>query len=194
MYTRRELSQTQKDQARVIGVRESIWIPLPNSGPVQYFKPRSLHDLKGYTPTRLEFTHPHPDNGYFRTVWFEMLFHGLYARVEDFAKDNFGQGDLSVAYSGSPWVEGSSPVFVNYASKIARKDDRVGGWDGCLQNAVERQYLVMGVVAKVLDTKVFSELLFGADPKVKAFLAGFDELKIQEEGSLPRCPLPEDRH
>lgn len=184
MYREQPLTQEERNRAANTGIKESIWVPLENTHVPGRFEPRSLRDLRGYRPTQLDFTLQHPEQDR-KDEWFEHLLADLFHRVSDFCRETFGQGpkELLASYSASPWAARFSPQFVSFASQIARQDNHVGGWDHCLKDRDERTYLVMGIIAKILDENVFSELLFGVDEDSKRLLKTMDEQMLQEEGS-----------
>jgi len=186
MYeTRTGIFDEEKEREERFGIVESPWFPLRSQslgmGP---FKARTLRDLDGYKPTRLAFRleHPRTDWG---DQWFEGLTRSLFLRVADFARSRFGL-TLRVpwGYQQSPWSEAFSAQFIKLVSDISRKDDLVGGWDVCLLDSSERAYMVMGVIAKVLDENVFSELVFGDTPENKQLWQMLDNSYIGEEGSF----------
>ncbi len=127
--------------------------------------------------------------------WYERLTTQLFNRVWAFAEGAFGHKLSSPPESRRrPWSEPFSPQFVHIVSQIARKDDNVGGWDHVLLDGPERCYLAMGIIAKVLDEHVFSELVFGDSETNKKLWSALDESHMSEEGWWlpgPRRPQTE---
>jgi len=157
---------------------------------------RNLADLKtgDWRPTRLGFHIKWPQGiEEFHSQWVELVLVHLYLRVAEFAARCFQHGDIPSTPSTrdssaskrkrSLWKSaGFSPTFLHYASLVAKQDNNAGGWDILLESKLHRKYLVTGMVNRVLQTKVFDELLFGATDKTKAILDAQDLGIIDNEG------------
>jgi hypothetical protein len=91
-----------------------------------------------------------------------------------------------------PWVQMSSE-FLRYSMMVAEPDDSLGDWNRTLFNGNERQYLLVGILARVLEAKVFRELLFGASADQKKQLEdlemSFDEIEGTSDTSSYLCRL-----
>ncbi|KAH8883839.1 hypothetical protein GQ53DRAFT_421488 [Thozetella sp. PMI_491] len=116
--------------------------------------------------------------------WYEMLYTHLYVRVHKVAEQYFKLGDLpKVRHWDSLWTHQKfSDQFLYYAGVIARGDKKTGGWEEMLKSELHRQYLIMGVIGKVLETTVFSELLFGATEEQSKLLKSQDTTMVMLEG------------
>jgi hypothetical protein len=158
---------------------------------------RSLANLAadGWYPTRTRFDQPWRKAEY-ETEWYEAVYWNLFVRVREFVKEYFGGGDIpgvpvvppvgggdGCGERGFPWLEGEfSKEFMWFVEKVAIQDNNVGGWDALLRRGVMRECLVTGIIAKLLETSVFDELLFGADQTQKTMLESQDECTLQYEG------------
>lgn len=45
---------------------------------------------------------------------------------------------------------------------VVHADEYSGGWDRILSEPTQRFYLLVGILARILESKIFGELLFGA--------------------------------
>lgn len=168
------------EREKLLGIRESRLLPHVLEESFR-FKRRKLSDLKGFRPTQLRFLLSHPKDEE-KDGWFEEHFRDLYARVNNFATVHFGLMKTPTNYRKSAWVHNFSSEFIDYASAISRQDPVVGGWEGMMRDETTRAYLCMGIIAKVLENHVFSELLFGADEEQKKALKGHDEDTLDSDG------------
>jgi hypothetical protein len=150
----------------------------------------------GWYPTRTRFDHPWRKAEY-ETEWYEAMYWNLFVRVREFVEEYFGCGDIPGVpivppvgggggggeERGFPWLEGGfSKEFMWFVEKVAIQDNNAGGWDALLRRGVMRECLVTGIIAKLLETSVFDELLFGADQTQKTMLESQDECTLQHEG------------
>ncbi|TPX19060.1 uncharacterized protein E0L32_011221 [Thyridium curvatum] len=156
-----------------LGIRESDWMPRPAEPSPEAFKPRSLDELQGYVPTKLEFLFKHPIRE--RTnEWFASLYLSLRSRAYAFADSNFGMDRVTQWPEDSPWCKGFAERFIESASRTVCSDPLVGGWDYAITDTHERRLLVMGILSKVLMDDVFDVLLFGATAAQKKILDSQD--------------------
>jgi len=193
MYVYRPLTAAQEARHLYAGIKESPFVPngVRITWPETKYKQMSLRDLEGYRPTQLRFLFPHPKEDR-SDFWFENLISDLFIRVEEFSKSYFDRGfDFPASYRDDPWSEGISPQFIDIASHIARCDPARGGWSQLLTDRRERSFLVTGVISKILEMTVFSELLFGCDDEAvrgfssKIALEALDKDMLQDEGKEP---------
>ncbi len=171
--------------AQQAGIHESPWVPLSTSaanGGRRRFWTRTLADIAQYKPTRLEFTFQQPAEDW-SDDWYELLVSHLYERARRFALDEFGYTVAAPrGRSASVWAKDFSAEFISLASQATRKDVNIGGWDTILLDGKDRAYLVLGVLSRVLDEYVFSELAFGDSEANKKLWNALDENHLEEEG------------
>lgn len=140
-----------------------------------------------WRPTRARFEIQWPDGGErgeeLDSEWYQMVYTHLYVRVSEVVSKYFGYGDIK-GNGESVWVEGDGlpKQFRWYVAQVAKQDNAVGGWDHLLEKQWHREYLVRGIIGKLLEREVFEELLFGADELQKKMLEAHDELTIHQEG------------
>lgn len=132
----------------------------------QVFRPRSLKDLRGYRPTRLQFrplqdtdskvtklrraTHPRKeyreeDYDKLPPFWFQEVSSSLFARVWELAADAFGQKDwgdrvYDKDWTGH-WLQHLPADFVRCASVIARGDPARNSKEGSDPHGYEFLFL-----------------------------------------------------
>ena len=148
-----------------------------------YMLPRD----ESWRPTRLRFHKEWPPNGEVPTDWYKLVWVHLYLRVADFSERYFGYGDIE--NERHPWVRvGFSKQFLNYVDMVARQDNYNGGWDRLLTDRRRRQFLVQGVIARILQRHVWDQLLFGADEQQKAMLDSMD-IGILSGDGYPRTDI-----
>jgi len=193
-YAYQPLSEAARRRQVNAGIMENTYVPRPAklAWIEKKFVPMSLRDLDDYHPTRLQFLFPHPKEDR-SDGWFQNLIHDLFLRVASFSYDYFGRDHIFPwGYREDPWAEKLSPHFIGLASQIARADPRRGSWALLLVSGQERAYLVMGVISKILDASVFSQLLFGvsdegaAGTSNRATLEAMDKTMLQQEGGMTR--------
>jgi hypothetical protein len=115
--------------------------------------------------------------------WFRDEFERLYAQVGDFVDMFFCQfEDISLESNLCPWIEMSSE-FVRYSTMVAELDNRSGDWNRILLKRNERWYLLVGILARILEAKVFAELLFGASKGQKKKLEDLERSSVELEGT-----------
>ena len=177
------------------GIDESLLAPLTPEQPPggRRGHSRSLERLARQPPSRMRFAMAWPRDKELSGAWFEILYTHLYARTFQLAERYFTYKHIPfVPPWDSLWVrEDFSPQFVYYAGLVARGDAKTGGWETVLRKSYYRQYLIMGIIGKVLETSVFNELLFGADDNQAALLKAQDEATLHLEGELSPPPGPE---
>lgn len=115
--------------------------------------------------------------------WFRDEFERLYDQVANFIDIFFYQFDDIPLESGlSPWIEMPSE-FLRYSVMVAELDDSLGNWNRILFKRNERRYLLMGILARILEVKVFGELLFGGSQGQKKRLEDLERSSIEVEGT-----------
>ncbi|KAL2261457.1 hypothetical protein VTK26DRAFT_4110 [Humicola hyalothermophila] len=122
------------------------------------------------------------NRGELHSEWYEMVYTHLYVRTAEFVHRYFGHGDIRQREGIWTGGGGFSRQFRWYVEQVARQDNAAGGWDQLLAMRLHREYLVTGVIGKVLEREVFEELLFGADETQRKMLEAHDEATIQQEG------------
>lgn len=82
----------------------------------------------------------------------------------------------------SPWLREYPEEFIKYVELVAHPDARAGKWERLLRDGAERSNLLQAIIIRVLYTKVFSQLFFGASPKHCETLKQSDTALINAEG------------
>ncbi|KAK1828547.1 hypothetical protein QBC39DRAFT_264946 [Podospora conica] len=155
--------------------RDAKWLKSPRRDLLQEL------DLANWEPDRLGWSRKwRPDE--VESEWVQRFYSHLFLRLKEFVTVNFGLGDLE-DMDPPVWVTRDfSQHLVHYAQIVARQDNRVGGWDELLYSNRPRQYLIMGIIGRMLQTHVFDELLFGGDYSAKAILRTQDQGLVTLEG------------
>lgn len=144
----------------------------------------TMKDLKRFSPIRrsLQFEQmAQDDSGEF----FERHFSELFVEIHTLVSSAFcpnGDEETDVA-TFSPWLQKHRDEFLQYVQVIARPDFLSQQWGSLLRDNTERTCLLQGVMMKVLDTHVFSSLLFGADAEHLSILESIDVSMIHAEGA-----------
>jgi hypothetical protein len=120
---------------------------------------------------------------YHTDEWFRDEFERLYDQVANFVDIFFCQFDDIPLDSGlSPWIE-MSPEFSRYSTMVAEPDESLGTWNRILLERNERRYLLVGILARILEAKVFGELLFGGSKGQKKQLEDLERSSLEVEGT-----------
>jgi hypothetical protein len=95
--------------------------------------------------------------------YFYNEFECLYEKVTNFVNKFFCQTNPTIAAKKlSWWLRDLSPEFLSYTGMVVHVDEYSGGWDRILSEPTQRLYLLVGILARVFESKIFGELLFGA--------------------------------
>ncbi|KAI0126867.1 hypothetical protein BJ170DRAFT_421669 [Xylariales sp. AK1849] len=94
--------------------------------------------------------------------WFAVRNSELYDLTVWFATDWFGDIDFPADYEGFAWLEDFGPQFINYANLVAHEDRTGGDWERMIRDKEMRKWLVVAIIAQIIEKKIFNELLFGA--------------------------------
>jgi hypothetical protein len=73
--------------------------------------------------------------------------------------------------------------FLRYSIMVAEPDDSLGDWNRILFKRNERQYLLMGILARILEVKAFGELLFGGSQSQKKRPEDLERSSNEAEGT-----------
>ncbi|KAI0170002.1 hypothetical protein GGR52DRAFT_592606 [Hypoxylon sp. FL1284] len=108
--------------------------------------------------------------------FFEVHFRNLYAKTVEFAAKWF---DCNVDFQQIPnsqfvWDSNLTEQFREYARNVAHEDRYRGGWPIILNNPTQRKWLIAGILAKIMEKKIFSSYLFGSDDETDAELLRID--------------------
>jgi hypothetical protein len=133
-------------------------------------------------PLRFQFP-PHPDEDR-SNVWYQNEFRKLFNRLDDFAREYFGLHDLDEKKFHEPWAAGMTPEFVRYVEMVAEEDPELYGWDNLLRDTKQRQWLIVAVLVRILEVKIFGTDLWGADKEEKKLLFDLERAFVQREGVL----------
>ncbi|KAJ8066024.1 hypothetical protein OCU04_005118 [Sclerotinia nivalis] len=141
--------------------------------------PNIIADLKNFMPLQFEFP-PHPERDR-SNDWFQDAYAVLFDRIIVFAKDYFGFQDLEGNFN-EPWAIDMPDEFYRYVELIAEPDPAVGGWDEMLTNTETRTFLIVGIIVKILEVKVFAPNLWGNTKEGEDLLHNLDRALLDSEG------------
>lgn len=115
--------------------------------------------------------------------WFQTEFERLYHQVVKFVDVFFCRShDITQRGNVGPWIE-MPPEFLRYSMMVAEPDDGLGDWNRILFKGSERRHLLVGIISRILEAKVFRELLFGANIGQKKQLEGLEMSFSEVEGN-----------
>ena len=139
----------------------------------------TLENFQNYTPNRLELNFDHPED--YSDQFYEVEFSRLFLAILSFLHKNFSDEERP-----REWVDASWSVFhdqfLQHAAAVAQPDGVLDDWEGILRNETERNFLLAAVWIKTLESKVFSQLLLGADERQERILREQDLGLIGSEG------------
>ncbi|TGO65491.1 hypothetical protein BCON_0002g00750 [Botryotinia convoluta] len=142
-------------------------------------RPTTMAEFKRFMPLQLEHP-PHPD-GDRSNAWFKDEYANLYIAIVKFATEFFGFQELQEGFH-EPWAVRMPEEFYRYVELVAEPDTVVGGWDEMLLNTSTRKYLIVGIIVKILEARVFSSVLWGNTKEGEEFLHGLDRALLDSEG------------
>ncbi|KAF5002883.1 hypothetical protein FGRMN_44 [Fusarium graminum] len=127
----------------------------------------------------LDFTKLHQDHP---DEYYEKQFNELHIEVFALIQAAFCPDSTHEAPLTSPWLKEYPEEFLKYVELVAHPDARAGKWERLLRDNNERSNLLQAIIFRVLHTRVFSPLLFGAGPKHYETLRQSDTALINAEG------------
>ncbi|KAF7960753.1 hypothetical protein EAE96_000426 [Botrytis aclada] len=142
-------------------------------------RPTTMADFKRFMPLQLEHP-PHPA-GDRSNAWFKDEYANLYIAIVRFAEEFFAFQDLQEGFH-EPWAVRMPEEFYRYVELVAEPDAVVGGWDEMLLDTSTRKYLIVGIIVKILEARVFSSVLWGNTKEGEEFLHGLDRALLDSEG------------
>ncbi|KAI5865689.1 hypothetical protein GGS23DRAFT_350723 [Durotheca rogersii] len=115
--------------------------------------------------------------------FFKKHYGNLYTRTVKFVKKWFdSKVDLTRIAGDDIWASPLTDQFIQYARLVAHEDQTRGGWPIILNHPTQRRWLIVGILAQVMEKKIFNELLFGADQATREELERLDDRWLQKEG------------
>lgn len=147
-----------------------------------------MKEFEHCSPTRLalEFRPLHEEQG---DEFYELNFGRLFVEVYTLAERTFSVTKRPGPVKRAAWLMEYSESFYKYAEALANPDSNAGNWSRLLRDEKERGFLLSAMIMKVLDTQVFSSLLFGADPDQLKILQTTDATYVGAEGTFSRFAL-----
>jgi hypothetical protein len=112
--------------------------------------------------------------------WFCKQFDALYDKVVNFVDRFFCSPAVSLE-SVTPWLIKMPREFLKYTEMIAEADENSGGWNKILSERDQRRHLLVGILVRILEVKIFGELLFGASEAQKTVLQDLEVSFILED-------------
>lgn len=144
-----------------------------------------MKGFRSFNPSRrgLHFTKLDRD---YADEFYEKHFNELHVEIFALVQAAFcpetSSGKTPQAPLTSPWLREYPEEFIKYVELVAHPDARAGKWERLLRDSAERSNLLQAIIIRVLYTKVFSQLLFGAGPKHCETLRQSDAALINAEG------------
>lgn len=142
-------------------------------------RPTTVADFRHFMPLQLEHP-PHPQ-GDRSNAWFKDEYANLYIAIVNFATVFFGFQELQSEFH-EPWAIRMPEEFYRYVELVAEPDTVVGGWDEILIDTSTRKYLIVGIIVKILEARVFASVLWGNTKEGEEFLHGLDRALLDSEG------------
>lgn len=131
-------------------------------------------------PLRISYkAHPLEDR---TDAWYTEMFRRLFRQTSRFVCHYFDVHELSSGEFFEPWAANMTPEFVAWAEQVAEPDPNMGTWDDLLRESVQRKWLVMAILMKILRVKVFDADLFGANQEQGELLHGLSRALVGREG------------
>jgi len=131
-------------------------------------------------PLRISYkAHPLEDQ---TDAWYTEMFRRLFRQTSRFVYHYFDVHELSAGEFFEPWAANMTPEFVAWAEQVAEPDPNMGTWDDLLRESVQRKWLVMAILMKILRVKVFDADLFGANQEQGELLHGLSRALVGREG------------
>jgi hypothetical protein len=152
--------------------------PIPRSTQNQLLP---LYDPTVVKPQPIRIAYKRHELGDHSDAWFIEQFRLLYREAEKFVADYFCIHDLKKGTFYEPWAVAHTPEFIYWAEQVAEPDPKTG-WDSLLRDGKERKWLVMGVIVRILRTKIFDEELFGTDEREAEWMHGVEKTFFLSEG------------
>ncbi|KAI1415113.1 hypothetical protein F5Y13DRAFT_12410 [Hypoxylon sp. FL1857] len=119
--------------------------------------------------------------------FYRLHYDTLYANTVAFATkwfdSNIGLSNIQGAQgSDQIWSMNLNTQFIEYARLVAHEDQGFSGWPATLNDPLHRRWLIVGILAQIMETQIFDKLLFGASEKVKNELDRQDFQFLDKEG------------
>jgi hypothetical protein len=151
-------------------------------------------DLAKLAPQPLRISYkPHPleDRS---DAWYTEMFRRLFRQTDKFATRYFGVHDLDAGEFFEPWAAGMTGEFITWAEQVAESDPNLGtgSWDDLLRDTMQRKWLVMGILMKIVRVKIFEVDLFGAGKEQAELLHGLSRAFVGREGTATSPSLSLD--
>lgn len=140
-----------------------------------------MKELRSFQPNRRSLDFKVLDTD-FADEFYEMIFNNLFVEIFAVAHSAFHPGDIPKPPRTSLWLREYPEEFLKYVELVAYPDARAGAWGRLLSDGNERVNLIMAIIYRVLDEKVFSSLLFGASSGHDEALKKIDTALINVEG------------
>lgn len=141
-----------------------------------------LEEFETLKPQPLQFTfreHPAGDRS---DEWYIGQFCALFRRIRSFAHDFFGLHDIDEGGFYQPWAAGMSLELIRHVEDVAEADPMTGGWDTLLQNTIQREWLIVALIIRILEVQVFDADLWGAEEHEKDLLFNLERALFVRDG------------
>ncbi|KAK7431233.1 hypothetical protein QQZ08_002274 [Neonectria magnoliae] len=137
-----------------------------------------MKELSRFCPSRrsLAFDQALPDHP---DEFFELHYSNLVVEIRFLVERAFCP---SGSPRSSPWLEAYPEQFLKFVELLARPDPHAGKWERLLRDGTERSCLLQAIIMMIIDAKVFSSLLFGADHEHQNILQSTDSSLVNAEG------------
>ncbi|KAF7537218.1 hypothetical protein G7054_g3921 [Neopestalotiopsis clavispora] len=163
--TRKSLYDTEGTYSSGYGIYYGMIQPKKPKPPTATYK-------HAYKVRRVDFGLEMPPPQGFDDFWYAENNKRLYNMATEWSEKFFAKKEFPVRYDGKTWLSGLNEQFINYANIVAHEDPFFGpfdgyrhdGWEYMLKDRSNRKWLIVSVLAQIIEKKIFVELLFGATP------------------------------
>ncbi|KAI1094108.1 hypothetical protein F5B19DRAFT_490853 [Rostrohypoxylon terebratum] len=128
--------------------------------------------------------HPGDYSDEFFTTQWHSLYDNTLTLVEKYFDCSIDFRYLKESQEGPNQIWGMllTEQFIEYARLVCQEDPKVGGWPAILNESAQRKWLIVGILAQIMEKKIFNELCFGADENIQAELERLDHIWTSKEG------------
>ncbi|KAI0151586.1 hypothetical protein GGR57DRAFT_513913 [Xylariaceae sp. FL1272] len=142
------------------------------------------------SPAKIDFTewfgrYKHPAD--YDDEFYNLLYGTLFGKVIDlvdrfFDKDVHLEDYLDAKAEHSVWDVPMTEQFVQYTRVVATEDAGYVKWHDILSDPQHRKWLCVGIIAQIIERKIFNHVLFGASKRFEMDLAEHDVHWLMSEG------------
>ncbi|KAK6070162.1 hypothetical protein SCUP515_08646 [Seiridium cupressi] len=151
---------------------------------------RNARSGPDYRVRRVDFGVETPPPQGYEDFWYAENNRKLYDLASEWSETYFARRNLPEKYNDRTWFWKLNDQFIQYANLVAHEDSffgpefdgRVDGWEHIVKDRKNRKWLIMGILAQIIEKKIYVELLFGATPEESKQLDQQDSDNISKDG------------